>query len=114
MLLTGKMLGTQLFKAAYKLINIFRPVAATIRAIETTNHTVLAAFIPRHHDPIGGECARSPFELVSNVALSAIACGDGDPRTYDADAYRVFFNKPTHEAPNMGPIWATFHRGCTQ
>ncbi|KAI1785891.1 alpha/beta-hydrolase [Ganoderma leucocontextum] len=115
-LLTRKMLVAQIFSAAYSPLVAYPAVISTIRAIETNNQTVLAALAQLAHPVPTCDCARSPRSpsLLENDAFYAIACGDGDARTFDRAAYQAFYGELTRDAPTAGPIWATYHLGCTQ
>ena len=113
--LTHKDLLNQIFNAAYSPVLSYPLVAATIRAIETSNQTFLAVLAPIVGSSATCDSPASPA-LSDNgyEAFFAIACGDAEAVPFDPTAYRAFFAALTRVAPTVGPFWALYHLGCTQ
>ncbi|TBU44969.1 alpha/beta-hydrolase [Dichomitus squalens] len=114
LLITRKALVNQIFRAAYKPINTYGTVVDTIRAIETANQTALTTLAPKIVDPTECACRTELPQIVENDAFSAIACGDGEERTYDPEAYKAYYADLTSDAPNAGPFWAVHFLQCTE
>ncbi|PIL33855.1 hypothetical protein GSI_03561 [Ganoderma sinense ZZ0214-1] len=115
-LITRKVLVSQMFLAAYFPVVGFPMVVSTLRALETANQAALAVLASLAGLSPTCDCAHGPLPLPQreNDAFSAVACGDGDANAYDRAAYQAFYDTITREAPTAGPIWAAFHLGCTQ
>ena len=117
-LLTHKVLISQLFFAAYAPVVGFPLVVNTVRAIETADQAALIAIAQGSGLVPSCNCGTSPppapLSQHVNDALPAISCGDADEAPYDRDEYRAFFDALVREAPTTGPIWAGLHLGCTQ
>ncbi|PIL33842.1 hypothetical protein GSI_03548 [Ganoderma sinense ZZ0214-1] len=103
---------------AYSPIDGYPYVAATIRALETGNQTLLAALAPALATPVACDCGQAapalPLPLNNYDTLHAVACGDADAQTYAREGYAAFFADITRVAPTVGALWAVYHLECTQ
>ena len=113
LVITSKVLQEQLFRAAYKPIDAFPPVVATIRALEERNASALTALARTVATPTECQCASgtAPW-LAPNDAFSAIACGDADPAPYDPDEYAAYYAALAADSPRAGPLWAVHRLQC--
>ncbi|TBU23006.1 TAP-like protein-domain-containing protein [Dichomitus squalens] len=107
-------LVNQIFRAAYMPIDTHGTVVDTIRAIEIANQTALTILAPKIVDPTECACRTKLPQIVENDAFSAIACGDGEERTYDPEVYKAYYADLTSDAPNAGPFSAVHFLQCTE
>ncbi|KAH9895108.1 alpha/beta-hydrolase [Cubamyces lactineus] len=112
LLITRKVLQAQLFHATYKPLVAFGIVADTIRALERDDQTTLTKLAPRIVDPTECKCAVPKQWEAGNEAWNAIACGDADPRAFDADAFAQHYLSLTKDSDFVAPLWAGSHLDC--
>lgn len=112
LLVTRKALQSQIFHAAYKPLLAFRDVAATVHAVESGNQTALVELAPKIVDPTECKCTVPEPWLASNEAFTPIACGDGDERSYDAEAYAEYYKGLAASSELAAPLWAQTYLKC--
>ncbi|KAI0630076.1 alpha/beta-hydrolase [Trametes polyzona] len=117
LIITRKVLQSQLFRGAYKPLAAFGLIADTILALERKNATALAALAPKIADPTECECECAlPPEpwRASNEAFEAVACGDADARAFDAGEYGEYFGGLARESALAAPLWAETYIKCAE
>ncbi|KAI0661310.1 alpha/beta-hydrolase [Cubamyces menziesii] len=112
LLITRKVLQAQLFQATYKPLTAFSIVADTIHALEQGNQIALAKLAPRIVDPTECKCTVPKQWEAGNEAWSAIACGDADPRPFDANAFAQHYLDLAKDSDFAAPLWAGSHLKC--
>ncbi len=113
-LVTRKVLQSQLFRATYKPLAQFVVVADTVYALESGNQTALTALAPKIVPPTECKCADPEPWLASNEAFSPIACGDGDEIVYDREAYAKYYENLVASSQLAGPLWANSYLKCAE
>ena len=114
-LITSKVLMTQLFRGAYKPLAAYGTIIDTIRAIEENNTKALTDLAPQLVSPAECKCASetTPW-LAENDAFNAIACGDADAFEYDPDAFAAHYARLVKDSPRAGPFWAVHQLQCAE
>ncbi|KAH9922876.1 alpha/beta-hydrolase [Epithele typhae] len=101
--------------AAYSPLTSWPSVAATIRAIEDANSTMLTHVAP-FVAPLRAECncgpPPAPIDIVFNEAFSPIACGDGEENAFDRAAFAKHFEELSEASPLAAPDWARIWLTC--
>ncbi|KAI9061751.1 alpha/beta-hydrolase [Trametes sanguinea] len=114
LLITRKVLQSQLFHASYKPLLAFGIVADTIRAIEQRNQSALVELAPKIVDPVECKCTIPEPWRSDTEAFSAIACGDGDQHPYDPDTYAAYYKDLAAQSQLVAPLWGIHYLQCAE
>ncbi|KAI0820044.1 alpha/beta-hydrolase [Trametes gibbosa] len=114
LIITRRVLQTQIFRAAYSPLATFALVADTMFALERNNETALVDLAPKIVNPTECKCALPDPGLADNEAFSAIACGDADVHPYDAATYEAYYQGLAKASPLAAPLWAQHYLQCSQ
>ncbi|CCM00815.1 uncharacterized protein FIBRA_02857 [Fibroporia radiculosa] len=116
-LITTTQLQQFQFLATYSPFQIFSYLADLLVAIERNNQTALA-LLTNGFTPLficAETCRDAPDHWAEFAqALAAIACGDGDPVSYDSEGQKRDFERMYAQASFAAPFWTGHYLRCAE
>ena len=113
--ITKKNLVSMTFAALYSPLLKFPDVASAVLAVESRNESALVALRPKIAPPYECNCGDVPLPWSSdNEAFNAIACGDGDAVTYNAQTYKEYFTTLERSSAFAAQLWGVHYLQCTE
>lgn len=113
-LITKDVMHYRFFRALYKPLTMFTPLANELHAIETHNVTALEAIV---NGTVSYKCECSPGTEpweADTEAFYAIACGDAGPQSESPGDMELHYRNLTSKSPFAAPIWAVHKLQCLE